>query len=131
MGMKKDHQDIITMVTTQFSDIYHGSTQGVYIFLDDFHYSLNEHLLGMLGYDTIDEILSGGKSLLQKLVAPASQEALVTAYQRAMQEMAGSILSVSWLKKSGKILKTSVILVPISFQDHLLAYHFVETVKGK
>jgi len=128
MTTKKHHADVIAQATEQFSDIYHGSSQGMYIFLDDFHYSLNDKLLNWLRYDSSDQVLAGGKSFLEKLIEPQSQGKLVEAYQAAMEHMTASELPVSWLTKSGKIIKTRVILAPISVDQHLLALHFI-TVK--
>ncbi|KKW01775.1 MAG: hypothetical protein UY34_C0008G0030 [Parcubacteria group bacterium GW2011_GWA2_48_9] len=100
MSTEEHHHDVITQVTEQFAEVYSGSSQGIYIFLDDHHYSLNNRLLGLLGYASTDEILADGKSFLEKLIEPQSQAKLVEAYQAAMQQMTGSTLSVSWLKKS-------------------------------
>ena len=131
MSTEEHHHDVITQVTEQFAEVYSGSSQGIYIFLDDHHYSQNNRLLGLLGYASTDEKLADGKSFLEKLIEPQSQAKLVEAYQAAMQQMTGSTLSVSWLKKSGQILKTTVILVPISFDKHLMALHFIEVEKGQ
>ena len=52
-------------------------------------------------------------------------ESLVTAYQDAMTRMVGSTVDVTWQKKSGGKVDTSVILVPVAYNEHLFALHFV------
>lgn len=129
MDKQTHHKDIIAQVTEQFSDIYDGSRQGMYIFLDDHHYSLNDRLLKMLGYSSTQEVMAGRQSFLEKMIKPENQDTIVRAYRQAMEHMVGSQLSLDWVKKDGTTLRTTVIIVPISFDHHLLALHFVEEDK--
>jgi hypothetical protein len=59
------------------------------------------------------------------LVEEKSMKSLVTAYNDAMSRMAGSTISVTWRKKSGGKVDSSVILVPVAYKEHLLALHFI------
>ena len=43
----------------------------------------------------------------------------------AMKRMVGSAIDVSWKRKNGGEVDTKVILVPISYQEHLFALHFI------
>jgi hypothetical protein len=52
-------------------------------------------------------------------------ESLAAAYNDAMTRMVGSTVNVKWLKKSRDKVDTSVILVPIAYNEHLFALHFV------
>jgi len=52
-------------------------------------------------------------------------ESLAAAYNDAMTRMVGSTVNVKWLRKSGDKVDTSVILVPIAYNEHLFALHFV------
>jgi hypothetical protein len=45
-----------------------------------------------------------------------------------MEKMAASKIAVSWKTKTGKIINTNVIIVPISINGQLLALHFVEKI---
>ena len=58
-------------------------------------------------------------------VDPKSRQELVSAYQDAMQNSAGSSIKVTWKKKSGGTVDTTVILVPVVFENHVFAPHFV------
>jgi len=44
---------------------------------------------------------------------------------KAMERMVASTIKISWKKKAGGTVETIVILVPIEFEGHLLALHFV------
>ena len=63
--------------------------------------------------------------MLSKFVAEKSQETLVTNYRKAMDKMVGSTFPITWRKKSGGTVDTTVILVPISYEGHLFALHFI------
>jgi hypothetical protein len=54
-----------------------------------------------------------------------SQQTLVSAYQKAMNQMTGSDIDVTWKRKSGGHVDTKVMLVPVGYQGHLLALHFI------
>ena len=53
---------------------------------------------------------------------------LVRTYQKAMTKMTGSMIKVSWKKKSGGTVDTEVILVPITFRNHAFTLHFIEKI---
>jgi len=46
-----------------------------------------------------------------------------------MEEKIGSTIDVAWKMKSGGTVDIVVILVPISYQRHLFALHFVSEKK--
>ena len=54
------------------------------------------------------------------------RSALIRTYQNAMEKHVGSQIAVTWAKKGGGEVRTSVILVPIVFGSELLALHFIE-----
>jgi len=63
--------------------------------------------------------------VLDPYVAEKSHDALQTAYWDSMKKMIGSTIPVTWKKKGGGTLDSTVILVPMAFQGHLFAVHFV------
>ena len=108
----------------ELKPVFDHSPQGVYLYLDDAHLELNKKLLKMLGYTRVSQIR--GKNFLDALVEVKSQKPLVTAYRKAVETMAGSTIRITWKKKSGRSLSTTVILVPITYSGHAFALHFVE-----
>lgn len=120
------HEEIIDGVADQLKDVFEGSEQGIYIYLDDIHKCCNENFAKMLGYGSAKEWMAVKKPFTESFVDKKSQSDLVHAYGSAMEKVIASSIEVNWLAKSGKTLSTSVILVPIEFKGHLMALHFVE-----
>jgi len=125
MSEHEHHENLIDGIAKQFSQILDTSGQGIYIYLDDTHKVCNEKFAKLLGYDSPKEWAEITESFPQTFVAEKSQNTLVSAYQDAMEKCVGSQNTISWKKKDGSILDTKVILVPVSFDNHLFALHFV------
>ncbi len=120
-------EQIIEGVRNQLKDILDGSQQAIYVYLDDTHKICNPKFAAMLGYGSTGEWENVKRPFADTFVAPASQHALVSTYQSAMTQRAGSVVEVTWKKKSGGQVATNVILVPFSYQNELLALHFLTT----
>ena len=125
MDTKRRHEALISGIAQQFKPILDGSEQGIYIYLDDAHKVCNERFAGLLGYASAQEWAALPGPLLEAMVDTGSQEALVSAYRKAVERYLGSALEVSWRKKGGGKVDTKVILVPIVFETQPLALHFV------
>ncbi len=125
MGMDEHehHEDIITKITEEYADILENSEQGIYIYLDDNHKVCNEKFASMLGYSV--EEFSKPAEFIDTYVAKDSGKKLVEAYSASMEKSNAAEIDVTWKKKDGTELETEVILVPISFQKHSFALHFI------
>ncbi len=122
------HEELIAGIMKQLGPVFESSEQGIYVYLDDIHKACNKKFAKMLGYNSADEWANEEVSFTEMFVDKKSQEALVSAYSDAMDHMIGSSINVTWKNKSGKSVKTQVIMVPISFQNHLFALHFVSEI---
>lgn len=125
MDEHEHHGDLIGGIAKQFAQILGNSEQGIYIYFDDNHKVCNEKFAKMLGYDSPEEWGKITDSFPDVFVAEESQETLISAYQNAMENSVASENKISWKKKDGTTIDTIVILVPVAFDDHLLAIHFV------
>lgn len=127
MAEHKNHSELVSGFLDEQKEIFESSIQGVYVFLDDDSRICNNKFSTLLGYKSPDEWLRVDVkgSFPNAFVENKSQETLVTAYQNAMEKMAGSTFKVTWLKKSGGTVDTTVTLVPIAYQGHIFALHFV------
>jgi hypothetical protein len=54
---------------------------------------------------------------------------VVSAYRDAMEKLVASNIQVRLKKKDGKTLNANVIMVPVAFQGHLFALHFISPVQ--
>jgi len=125
MDTHQHHQDIIDRVSEQLKDVLGSSEQGIYIYLDDVHKACNKKFASLLGYASPKEWAQTEGNFPDRFADHGSQEALVSAYGKAMERMVASTIKISWKKKAGGTVETIVILVPIEFEGHLLALHFV------
>jgi hypothetical protein len=125
MNEHQHHEELIKGLSDQLKQIFEKSEQGIYLYLDDTHKICNQKMASMLGFKTTREWAETTNSFLDKYVARESQKILVDTYEKAMEKMVGSTIKVEWKSKSGDLVRTTVILVPISYSGHLFALHFV------
>jgi len=119
------HQDLLGELASQLEPVLQSSGQAIYVYFDDEHKVCNEKFASLLGYGSAGEWAQVEGSFPTLFVDENSQGTLIDAYQKAMQNMIASTNKVSWKKKSGGTVDTTVILVPISYEGHLFALHFV------
>jgi carbohydrate-binding DOMON domain-containing protein len=117
------HEELVGGLYNQMKSIFESSEQPMYLYLDDTHKTCNQKLASLLGYKTPNEWASVEE--FSDLVEEKSMKSLAAAYNEAMTRMVGSTINVEWRKKSGDKVDTSVILVPITYSEHLFALHFV------
>jgi hypothetical protein len=122
-----DHADFIKGFYEEQQEIFDVSSQGMYAFLDDHSRVCNSKFATMLGYASPEEWASVDTkgSFPDAFVAEKSQQKLVEAFQNVMENSVSATFSVSWKKKSGGTVDTTVVLVPIQYQGHTIALHFV------
>ena len=126
MSTHEHHAELVQGLSEQLQEIFETSEQAIYLYLDDEHKACNQRFADLLGYASPAEWAAVTESFPQAFVADTSQPALIEAFQKAMQLKAGSTLSVTWKKKDGQTVDTTVMLVPISFQGHTFALHFIQ-----
>ena len=125
MNEHQPHEELIRGISEQMKSILESSEQGVYLYLDDIHKVCNKKLASLLGYRSPDEWARVEDSFPEVLVDERSRETLVNAYRKAMEKMVASTIELTWKKKSGGTVDTTVVLVPIAYSGHLFALHFV------
>ena len=127
MDQHDDHADLIHNFYVEQKEIFDHSDQGIYAFLDDDNRVCNDTFAKMLGYKSAKEwsSIDVNGSFPDTFIAEKSQHALVEAFQNTMENCISSTLKVAWKKKSGGSVETSVVLIPIMYQGHLIALHFI------
>ncbi len=122
---EKHLKQVVKGIRDQLSAVFENSNQSVYIYLDDLHKVCNEKFASLLGYSSPAEWAGVEKNFPDAFVSKESQKTLVSAYQNAMTKYVGSSNSVTWKTKSGGQVRTAMILVPIAYEGHNLALHFI------
>ena len=125
MESEHSHDDLMKEVSDHLKDMFDKSQQSMYLYLDDSHKICNKKFASLLGYKSSEEWAGVNKPFTETFVDSASQETLVTTYQKSMEKLVGSSIDVIWKKKNGEKIKTKVILVPFLFNGHLFALHFI------
>jgi hypothetical protein len=121
---QEHHEALISGISRQMKSILDSSQQAIYIYLDDIHKVCNAKCATLMGYQSPEEWAKVEDSF-PEFVDPGSQTTLVNAYQLAMEKMIPSSIKVTWRKKTGGTVATTVIMVPIAYEDHLFALHFI------
>jgi hypothetical protein len=114
------HEEIVKGFYEQMRPVLDKSEQPIFIYLDDNHKACNSKFATMLGYKSSEDWASI-EGFLDVFVNEKSQQTLSTAYWNAMNKMVASTIQLTLIKKGGKTLETTMILVPIFFSGHLLS----------
>lgn len=127
MDQHEHHSELVEGFFKEQKEIFEASDQGMYAFLDDDCRVCNNKFAQMLGYNSPEEWFKVDVKgeFPRVFVEDKSQQALVEAYQKAMDQSVGSTVKVTWKKKSGGTVDTTAILVPVAYQGHTFALHFI------
>jgi hypothetical protein len=124
MTNEQHHEELIAGISKQMKSILDSSQQAVYIYLDDIHKVCNGKYASLLGFRSPEE-WAKVEDPLDATVERTSQETLASAFNQAVEKFVASNIQVTWKKKSGGTVATSVIMVPIAYDDHVFALHYV------
>ena len=120
-----NHAELLSDFLKEQQHIFDSSSQAVYAFLDDGNKVCNAKFATLLEYGSPEEWAGVSAGFTEAFVDAKSQHALVSAFQGAMTRAEAATISVTWKKKSGSTIDTTVILVPVVYKGHVLALHFV------
>jgi PAS domain-containing protein len=121
----KETSTAIAKATAQLRTLFEESGQALYLYQDDHDKACNKRFAQLLGYETPEAWAAVHTPFPTAFVDPASQEALVDAFQAAMNDGVAASLPITWRRKDGKTVGTDVILAPIDVDGRRLALHFV------
>ena len=127
---EEHHEELVKGLYEQMKPVLDGSEQPIFIYLDDNHKACNSKLASMLGFKSPQE-WAEKQGFLEAYVEAKSRETLSSAYWNAMKKMAASTIQLTWMKKDGKTINSTMILVPMFFQGHLFSVHFVTKTANK
>ncbi len=123
----KLHQEVLDWVKKEFNTILKDSGQAIYIYVCNRHKICNGKFSSLLGYNSPKEWEMKEEVLGD--VKESNQPVLVSAYRNAMERKIGSNINISWKNaKTGKFIKTNVILVPLSYKGQMFALHFITKI---
>lgn len=124
MTQEQHHVALVKGITAQLKPIMDKSPQGIYVYLDDTHKACNKKFADLLGYKSAKEWADTEAPLAD--VVEADQERVIAAYEAATEKMLASSLDIKLTNvKTGKPFKANVIMVPIAYEGHIFALHFI------
>ena len=121
---EEHHEELVKGLYDQMKPVLDSSEQPIFLYLDDNHKACNSKFATLLGYKSPQE-WAEVQGFLELYVAEKSRETLSSAYWDAMKKMIASTTQITWTRKGGGTVDSTVILVPIFFQGHLFSLHFV------
>jgi len=124
------HKELVNGLYQQMKPILDKSEQPIFIYLDDNHKACNNKFASMLGFKSPQE-WAEKQGFLEVYVTAKSRETLSSAYWTAMEKMAASTIPMTWMKKDGASIDSTMILVPMFFEGHMFSVHFVTSTVNK
>ena len=119
------HEALISGLHKQMKEIFENSEQAMYLYLDDIHKVCNKRFADLLGYDSPKAWATADEPFPLVFVASKSRQTLVSAYQDAIERFISATVDVTWQTKSGRTVDSQVILVPVAYEGHVFALHFI------
>jgi len=127
MTQHQHHEDLIKGITEQLKPIMEKSAQAIYVYLDDIHKVCNKKFADLLGYKSVKEWTDTDAPLSD--FVEEDQQSVINAYMNASEKMLASAIEVSLKNcKTGKPIKTRMIMVPIAHAGHIFAMHFISKI---
>ena len=125
--MTTDHDRVLMELAKHFQPVLEKSPDGVYLWLDETHMVCNAQLARMFGY-TLEE-MNAHPPFLATFVAEQDQENFAWNYQNRVVPLAFPVtFRFTALSKDGSTFRAETDMIPISFDGHSVAYHFVRQV---
>ena len=127
---EEHHEELVKGLYDQMKPIMEGSEQPIFIYLDDNHKACNNKFASMLGFKSPQE-WAEKQGFLEVYVNEKSRETLSSAYWQAMEKKVASTIPMTWMKKDGATMDSTLILVPMFFKGHMFSVHFVTSTSIK
>ena len=108
MDEHQHHDDLMQSVAKEYQEILSNSEQAIYIYHDDSHKICNNKFASLLGYSSEDEWAKIDEPFPVVFVDENSQESLISSFQDAVEKNIGSTNKVTWKKKDGSTIDTTV-----------------------
>ena len=119
------HEELIKGVAREQKILLDNSPQAIYIYFDDTHKVCNKKFAALLGYKSPAEWAKMDAPLAD--VVEKDQPKVIDAYGKASDKLIAGKIAISLKNiKTGKIIKTDLLMVPIIFDDHVFVMHFFQ-----
>ena len=125
MDEQQYHEELIKGISKEQKLILDKSPQAIYIYFDDNHKVCNKKFADLLGYKSSAEWAKMDAPLAD--VVEKDQQMVIEAYGKASEKLIASKLDIRFKHvKTNKIIKASLVMVPIMFSGHVFVIHFLD-----
>lgn len=127
MDEQQHHEELVKGITEQMKPVLQNSGQAIYIYLDDTHKVCNKKFADLLGYKSAKEWADAEAPLSD--VVEEDQQSVITAYMNASEKMLASSVDVKVKHtRTGKVIKTRMIIAPVGHEGHVFTAHFFSKI---
>ncbi|MBS3076998.1 PAS domain S-box protein [Candidatus Pacearchaeota archaeon] len=124
-----DHTKILEELEARIKPLLDNSPDGIYFWLDETNMICNEKLASIFGY-TIKEILSK-TPFLENLIAEDYREVFSLNYHHHVANLSFPVtFRFNGINKSGKEFPAETDMIPFSWKNHAIAFHFVRKISA-
>jgi PAS domain S-box-containing protein len=124
----KEHELVLNGLLEQFMPVFSHSADGVYLYLDDNHKVCNKRMADMFGL-TVAE-WSQAPSFLERFVAPEDRETFASNYRDHVAALNRPVtFRFHAVRKNGETFLAETEMIPVSWNGHPIAYHFVREIR--
>lgn len=127
MDHSAHHKHLIGEVSEQLEPMLSNSPQAIYVYLDDTHKFCNQKFVDLLGYKSIKEWEMNEFPVSD--VDDDDQHKVIEAYGKASDKFEASTVKVAFIKKNGRKVNVSMMMVPLSYEDEVFVLHFLNEEK--
>jgi PAS domain S-box-containing protein len=122
-----EHDGVIPAVAEHLRPVFERSPDGVYVWLDETHWTCNGRLAELFG-SSVEE-LENTPYFLQRMVHEDDQGAFSWNYWNRVQELAFPVtFRFRATRTDGSTFLAETDMIPLTFGGHTIAYHFVRKV---
>jgi hemolysin-activating ACP:hemolysin acyltransferase len=124
---EQHHEQLVKGISQQMKPVLEKSEQAIYIYLDDNHKVCNRKFADLLGYASSKDWASTDAPLAD--VVEEDQQSVIDAYMNASEKMVASDIEVRVKNiKTGKLIKTRMIIAPVGHAGHVFTAHFISKI---
>jgi len=127
MEKQQHHEELVKGITEQMKPVLDKSDQAIYLYLDDTHKVCNNKFANLLGYKSPKEWADAEAPLSD--VVEEDQKSVIKAYMNASEKILANSTEVRVKNiKTGKVVKTRMIIAPIGYAGHIFTAHFFSKI---
>lgn len=129
MGHGHSHGSLLDRLVEHLQPVFDNAADGVYLFLDDATSACNPKCAKLWGYASPQE-WAEASPFLDNLVADSDQETVSRQYHSHIANLSGPVrFKFKARRKDGSTFNCETDMIPLSFEGHAVAYHFVRAAK--